>query len=50
MALTKPAGSWTYDDLLARPDDGKRYEVSERELYEMPPPNAYHAVTLIKLL
>ncbi len=50
MALTKPAGTWTYDDLLSLPDDGKRYEIIEGELYEMPPPNAYHAVTLINLL
>jgi Uma2 family endonuclease len=50
MALTKPAGSWTYDDLFSLPDDGKRYEIIEGELYEMPPPNAFHAVTLINLL
>ncbi len=50
MALTKPAGAWTYDDLFSLPDDGKRYEIIEGELYEMPPPNAYHAVTLINLL
>ena len=50
MALTRPAGTWTYDDLSALPDDGKRYEIIEGDLYEMPPPNAYHAVTLINLL
>jgi Uma2 family endonuclease len=50
MALTRPAGTWTYEDLLSLPDDGKRYEIIEAELYEMPPPNAYHAVTLINLL
>ena len=50
MALTKPAGSWTYDDLFSLSDDGKRYEIIEGELYEMPPPNAFRAVTLINLL
>ena len=29
MALTKPAGAWTYEDLFALPDDGKRYEIIE---------------------
>ena len=50
MALTKPAGEWQYEDLERLPDDGKRYEIIEGELYEMPPPSAYHAVTLINLL
>jgi Uma2 family endonuclease len=50
MALTRPAGTWTYDDLLSLPDDGKRYEIIEGDLYEMPPPSAYHAVTRINLL
>ena len=35
MAQTKPAGSWTYEDLLSLPDDGRRYEIIEGELYEM---------------
>ena len=38
MAMVKPAGTWTYDDLLALPDDGRRYEIIEGELYEMPVP------------
>ena len=50
MALTKPAGSWTYDDLLALPDDGKRYEIIEGELYEMPSPAAVHALTTWNLM
>jgi Uma2 family endonuclease len=49
-ALAKPAGAWTYEDLLALPDDGKRYEIIEGELFEMPPPNWNHAVTIIALL
>ena len=29
---TKPAGTWTYDDLLSLPDDGRRYEIIEGDL------------------
>jgi Uma2 family endonuclease len=43
MAITKPAGTWTYDDLFSLPDDGRRYETIEGELYEMPAPNLVHA-------
>jgi Uma2 family endonuclease len=50
MALTKSAGSWTYEDLLALPDDGRRYEIIEGELYEMPPPSWNHAATIMALL
>lgn len=50
MALTKPAGTWTYDDLLALPDDGRRYEIIEGELYEMPSPNLWHATTIMNLV
>ncbi len=50
MALTKPAGAWTYDDLFALPDDGKRYEIIEGELYEMPSPGSAHALTILKLI
>ena len=50
MALTKPAGTWTYDDLLALPDDGKRYEIIEGELYEMPAPSWAHATVIANLI
>ena len=50
MAQTKAAGTWTYDDLFALPDDGRRYEIIERELYEMPAPNLAHATTIINLI
>ena len=50
MALTKPAGSWRYEDLLALPDDGTRYEVVEGTLYEMPSPNSDHAVVVRNLV
>ena len=51
MALTRPApGSWTYEDLLSLPDDGRRYEIIEGELYEMPSPKSAHALTVINLI
>ena len=50
MALTKPAGSWTYDDLFALPDDGRRYEIIEGELYEMPAPNLIHATVVMNFI
>jgi Uma2 family endonuclease len=50
MALRKPAGTWTYDDLLTLPDDGRRYEIIEGELYEMPAPGWDHAITVMNLI
>lgn len=50
MALTKPAGTWTYDDLFSLPDDGKHYEIIEGALYEMPPPNLAHATVIANLI
>jgi Uma2 family endonuclease len=50
MALPKPAGTWTYHDLLLLPDDGRRYEIIEGDLYEMPAPNLEHATTIFNLV
>src|SRR5690348_9261468 len=50
MALTKPSGVWTYDDLLRLPDDGKRYEIIEGALYEMPSPLLVHAKVISNLM
>jgi Uma2 family endonuclease len=50
VTLTKPAGTWTYEDLFALPDDGRRYEIIEGALYEMPSPGAAHAITIIRLI
>jgi Uma2 family endonuclease len=50
MAVTKPAGTWTYEDLFSLPDDGKRYEIIEGELYEMPAPNLVHATVVANLI
>jgi Uma2 family endonuclease len=49
MTVTKAAGTWTYDDLFSLPDDGKRYEIIEGELYEMPSPSLFHALTITNL-
>ena len=50
MAGTRPAGTWTYEDLFALPDDGRRYEIIEGELFEMPAPNWDHATTVMNLI
>ncbi len=50
MAVTKPAGTWVYEDLFSLPDDGRRYEIIEGVLYEMPAPTWDHAVTIMNLL
>jgi Uma2 family endonuclease len=50
MALTKPTGAWTYDDLLRLPDDGKRYEIIEGTLYEMPSPLLVQAQVIANLI
>ncbi len=51
MAQTRPApGAWTYEDLFSLPDDGRRYEIIEGELYEMPSANWNHGVTISTLM
>jgi Uma2 family endonuclease len=50
MALTKPTGSWTYEDLFSLPDDGRRYEIIEGVLFEMPSPTLLHAVVMRNLV
>jgi Uma2 family endonuclease len=50
MAVTKPAGTWTYEDLFALPDDGQRYEIIEGDLYQMPSPTSAHGVTIRNLM
>ena len=50
MAQTKPAGSWTYEDLSALPEDGRRFEIIEGELYEMPSPSWAHASVVANLI
>ncbi len=50
MALRRPERTWTYDDLAALPDDGKRYEIIEGELFELTGPNLRHAKVLSNLV
>ncbi len=53
MAVTRSAGRWAYGDLFKLPDDGKRYEIIEGELYESPPPSESHqrvSALIIQLL
>jgi Uma2 family endonuclease len=50
VAQTKPAGSWTYEDLFSLSDDSRRYEIIEGELYEMPPPGSAHALVIAALI
>jgi Uma2 family endonuclease len=50
MAVTKPTGSWVYEDLFSLPDDGRRYEIIEGALYEMPSPSWDHATTIMNLI
>jgi hypothetical protein len=42
MAITKAAGTWTYEDLFSLPSDGRRYEIIEGQLCEMPSPASAH--------
>ena len=42
--MTTAATLLTADDLLAMPDDGRRYELVRGELIEMPPPSIRHTV------
>jgi len=50
MAVAKAAGTWAYEDLFAFPDDGKRYEIIEGDLYEMISPSAWHARAIMNLI
>lgn len=35
---------WTYDDYAALPENGKRYEIHDGELYELTAPSARHQI------
>jgi len=51
MVLQRPQpGSWTYEDLLALPDDGTRYEIIEGDLFEMTGPDGAHALAIRNLI
>ena len=50
MAITKPQGKWQYEDLFELPDDGRRYEIIDGELFEMPALGSDHAIAVANLM
>lgn len=51
QSRTRPApGEWTYDDFLALPDDGNRYEIIEGVLYTVNAPNIDHQYVVTQLI
>jgi len=50
MAVQLRDRPWTYADLEALPDDGKRHEIVDGVLFEMPAPNIRHILTLSNLV
>lgn len=46
----RPVGGWKYEHLFALPDDGKRYEIIEGELYELPSPSIEHAAVVMNII
>ena len=50
IASQRHRGLYTYQDYLTLPDDGKRYEVIEGELYMSPAPAVTHQIILKRLL
>src|SRR5215475_6099076 len=50
-AMDKKDKVWTYDDLVAmgEPDDGKRYEILDGELFVSPSPSLWHQEVLKRL-
>jgi Uma2 family endonuclease len=51
MAMRRPEpGFWTYDDLLAMPEDGRRYEIVEGMLHEMTGPTWEHGTAIHNLV
>ena len=50
MVATQTVRTWRYEDLFDLPDDGRRYEIIEGELFEMPAPSLVHARVVMKLI
>ncbi len=50
MAITEARRQWCYEDLLDLPNDGRRYEIIDGELFEMPAPSWEHQQAIINLL
>ena len=47
--MTARVAPWTYRDYAALPDDGKRYEIHDGELWEMAAPTTLHQILLGEL-
>lgn len=50
MAASQPSRRWRYEDLAALPDGGRRHEIVEGELHELPLPSLEHATAGVNLL
>ena len=50
MTLTKPPGTWVYEDLFSLPEDGTRYEIIEGDLYVLPHVGSVHATVVMNLI
>lgn len=50
MAATEPHKIWRYEDLLEFPDDGRRFEIIDGELFEMTAPGPLHQIALVNLI
>ena len=48
MTLSQPR-RWTYEDYLALPEDGRRYEVIDGELFMSPSPRTIHQIVSRRL-
>lgn len=49
MAVAKEHRVWRYEDLFDLPDDGRRYEIIDGELWEMPAPGTDHQIAQANL-
>lgn len=53
MAVTYPTkapGTWRYEDLFDLPDDGRRWEIIDGELYELPAPDLAHGGAVMNII
>jgi Uma2 family endonuclease len=50
MGMPASVNRWTRDQVLALPDDGKRYELVDGELLVSPSPRPLHQIALAELL
>jgi Uma2 family endonuclease len=50
MHYRPAAGVWTYQDLFSLPDDDRRYEIIEGELFKLPTPTTAHATVIANVI